>query len=254
MDINSILLNYLERGKEMYRIAICDDEKNTCNQLETYIKQYMKLHYIREEILIFYEGETLCDYLKKGNVVNLVFLDIELPKISGVEVGKYVRDVLKDEITDIIYISSKTNYALELFMCRPLDFIIKPLSNEKIDKILDVVIRRNGIKSKTFEFQSEGIIQKVSLQEIIYFRSDNKKIHISLCSGEEKIFNGKLSDVMKRITDSFFLQIHKSFFINCDYVLEYSSEWVRMVNQEVLSISKAHRKEVKIALLQHEMQ
>ena len=61
MDINSILLNYLERGKEMYRIAICDDEKNTCNQLETYIKQYMKLHYIREEILIFYEGETLCD-------------------------------------------------------------------------------------------------------------------------------------------------------------------------------------------------
>ena len=162
----------------MYKVAICDDEIGTCNNLEIYIEKYMEAHYISTEVDVFYTGEALCDYLEKNNEINLIFLDIELPKANGVEVGQYVRNKLKDEVTDIIYISSKTSYALDLFKCRPLDFIIKPLSYEKIENILDVVIKRNGIKSKTFEFQCEGVIQKILLQQIVYFRSDNKKIHI----------------------------------------------------------------------------
>lgn len=238
----------------MYRIGICDDEIGTCNQLEDYIDKYMKKNYISGETEIFYSGETLCQYLMNDEKINLIFLDIELPQINGVQVGEYLRNVLKDEVTDIIYISSKTSYALELFKCRPLDFIIKPLTYEKIEKILDVVIARNGIKSRFFEFQIEGITQKIALQQIMYFKSDNKKIHIVLCSGKEKIFNAKLSEIANRVPDTVFLQIHKSYLINYDYVSEYSYEWVRMVNDDILSISKANRKAVKMALIKHEMQ
>lgn len=134
----------------MYKVAICDDEIGVCNALESYIEKYMNQHYIASDIDIFYTGESLCDYLQRNNEINLIFLDIELPKANGVEVGQYVRNKLKDEVTDIIYISSKTSYAMELFKCRPLDFIIKPLSYKKIENILDVVIKRNGIMSKTF--------------------------------------------------------------------------------------------------------
>ena len=208
----------------MYKVAICDDEIGTCNNLEIYIEKYMEAHYISTEVDVFYTGEALCDYLEKNNEINLIFLDIELPKANGVEVGQYVRNKLKDEVTDIIYISSKTSYALDLFKCRPLDFIIKPLSYEKIENILDVVIKRNGIKSKTFEFQCEGVIQKILLQQIVYFRSDNKKIHIITCSGEEKVFNGKLIDVIDKVPTTAFLQIHKSYLVNCDYVSEYTYE------------------------------
>lgn len=238
----------------MYKVAICDDEIGTCNNLEIYIEKYMEAHYISTEVDVFYTGEALCDYLEKNNEINLIFLDIELPKANGVEVGQYVRNKLKDEVTDIIYISSKTSYALDLFKCRPLDFIIKPLSYEKIENILDVVIKRNGIKSKTFEFQCEGVIQKILLQQIVYFRSDNKKIHIITCSGEEKVFNGKLIDVIDKVPTTAFLQIHKSYLVNCDYVSEYTYEWVKMVNHDILNISKAHRKDVKSALIKHALQ
>lgn len=238
----------------MYKVAICDDEIGTCNNLEIYIEKYMEAHYISTEVDVFYTGEALCDYLEKNNEINLIFLDIELPKANGVEVGQYVRNKLKDEVTDIIYISSKTSYALDLFKCRPLDFIIKPLSYEKIENILDVVIKRNGIKSKTFEFQCEGVIQKILLQQIVYFRSDNKKIHIITCSGEEKVFNGKLIDVIDKVPTTAFLQIHKSYLVNCDYVSEYTYELVKMVNHDILNISKAHRKDVKSALIKRALQ
>ena len=71
----------------MYRIAICDDEKSTCAEIESYILMYSKLRFIRNEIEVFYSGEAFCEYVKQGNFFDLLFLDIELPAINGIEVG-----------------------------------------------------------------------------------------------------------------------------------------------------------------------
>lgn len=236
----------------MYNIAICDDELNTCNQLEEYLEKYLRLHYIDGNVGVFYSGETLRKYLEKQGSFDLVFLDIELPCINGIEVGKFLRDTLGDEITDIVYISSKKNYALELFKCRPLDFIIKPLNYQVISNILDVVLKRNQIRRKCFEFENERSVHKVPLQNILYFRSDNKKIYIVLVDGEIEVFNGKLTEVEEKLPELSFLRIHKSYLINFDYVTNYSYEYVTLVNGDVLSISKSNRKTVKTKLLQHE--
>lgn len=84
----------------MYRIAICDDEKSTCAEIESYILMYSKLRFIRNEIEVFYSGEAFCEYVKQGNFFDLLFLDIELPAINGIEVGKFVRTSLGDESFD----------------------------------------------------------------------------------------------------------------------------------------------------------
>ena len=97
------------------QVIICDDEFSTCVQLENYIEKYSQEHFIKADIDVFYDGESLCEYLKSSSSVDLLFLDIELPKCNGVEVGKYIREKLENEETEIIYISSKTNYAMKLF-------------------------------------------------------------------------------------------------------------------------------------------
>ena len=74
---------------------------------------------------MFYDGESLCEYLKSSSSVDLLFLDIELPKCNGVEVGKYIREKLENEETEIIYISSKTNYAMKLFLMQTDGFSCK---------------------------------------------------------------------------------------------------------------------------------
>ena len=122
----------------MYRIAICDDEKSTCAEIESYILMYSKLRFIRNEIEVFYSGEAFCEYVKQGNFFDLLFLDIELPAINGIEVGKFVRTSLGDEKMDIIYISSKINYAMQLFQNRPMDFLVKPVKYSAVEMNMDI--------------------------------------------------------------------------------------------------------------------
>ena len=238
----------------MYNIAICDDEKSICAQLEEFINKFLSEHYIKGNIDVFFSGESLCDYLKREKKIDLIFLDIELPKMNGMEVGKYLREVLKNELTDIIYISSKTSYALELFKSRPLDFIIKPLKYSVLENILNIVLKRNSVRQQSFSWQFDKISYKIALQEILYFKSDNKKVHMLLTSGEEHVFMGKLDSIEKSLPESSFLKIHNSYLINYDYVSQYSSEWVRMVNGDILNISKSHRTDVKSKLMHREMQ
>lgn len=107
------------------KTVICDDEKSTCSELEEIILKYAKEKSVSLVTEVFYSGDTLLDYLKREKI-NILFLDIELPGKDGVMVGKYIREVLEEENIFLIYISSKENYALQLFQNRPFDFLVKP--------------------------------------------------------------------------------------------------------------------------------
>ena len=80
------------------------------------------------EISVFCNGEGLCDSLMSGNRFNLIFLDIELCEINGVEVGKKIREELNDEITQIVYISAKEKLCYGAVRYTTLKFsLFKPL-------------------------------------------------------------------------------------------------------------------------------
>ena len=71
----------------MYRIGICDDEIEFCTEIEEYVREYAEKEKITVEIEIFTSGEALFETMKNENTIDLLFLDIELGGIDGVEVG-----------------------------------------------------------------------------------------------------------------------------------------------------------------------
>lgn len=109
-----------------------------------------------------------------------------------------------------------------------------------------------AIKSIYFECLVDKVSRRVFLSEILYFKSDDKKIRIILTNGEEISFYGKLKDIRMSVPENSFLVIHKSYMVNYEYVNEYTYEWVKMINGDILNISKAHRKEVRSQLMQYE--
>lgn len=72
----------------MLRIAICDDNNLVCSQIEEYILEYQRLSFRKFDVNIFYTGEDLINFIKNDNSFDLIFLDIELGTITGIEVGK----------------------------------------------------------------------------------------------------------------------------------------------------------------------
>lgn len=90
----------------MYKIGICDDSKLTCTELENMLRDIMQGLRIEAEIEPWYSGESLCKYLEAGNRFDLIFLDIELLKLSGIDVGNYIRNYL-DDLKTSMHISDK---------------------------------------------------------------------------------------------------------------------------------------------------
>ncbi|MDD3360911.1 MAG: LytTR family DNA-binding domain-containing protein [Hespellia sp.] len=233
----------------MYYIGICDDEKSTCAQIENMVYDFFEKKGIQVEVEVWYTGEELCKYLQK-DMVDILFLDIQLVSTDGIEIGKYIRNGLRNMETSIIYISSESNYAMQLFEIQPLDFLIKPLYQNKIDAILMRALKTCELKNQMFEYYSKGIFFRVPFKDILYFNSQNKKINIVM-KNDVIQFNGKIRDIVKHVPHNFTL-IHQSYLINLDYIIECSYEVVKMYDGSLLNISQPYRKKVREKLKNYE--
>lgn len=162
--------------------------------------------------------------------------------------GRLIREELKDDLTQIVYISSKRGYSMDLFENRPLNFLMKPLTEEMIIKSLQKSMELSQRVSLQFEFKNGRNICKIPYKNIMYFKSNNKKISI-VTANENKEFYDKLSSVYKSVPSEYFVLIHKSYLVNYLYVSEYRHDAVRMTNGEILPISQMYRKEVSRNLL-----
>lgn len=230
-------------GYDVIHIGICDDERVTSSELERILLNIGKTLNANINIEIWEDGIKLCEYLKSIERLDLIFLDIELYELSGIQVANYIRNELNDLKTSIVFISHKQNYAMDLFEMQPLDFIVKPLSEEKILKVVKTFNRYFDQKKLCFEYKKGAYYYKEKYEDIIYFRSNNRKIEIVLSEGVEE-FYGKLDDILKDLPE-FFFKIHKSYIINQNFVITYTYEQVSMVNRDILSISRSYRKRVR---------
>ena len=114
-------------GENMIYVAVCDDDKVVCSQIENILLQYSKKRCIKIEVDVFYNGEGFLRYIKEGHNYDLLYLDIEMGLVNGVEVGKQLRKVYKNYSIEIVYISAKEGYDRQLFDVQPLHFIEKPI-------------------------------------------------------------------------------------------------------------------------------
>lgn len=233
----------------MYRIGICDDDKILCSLLEEQLQKLSADMLVKFEIEVWYSGESLeCD-LKKGTELDILFLDIELLQKNGIEIGAFIRDEMGDTDTHIVYISSKQGYAMELFKMQPLEFLVKPISVARLKEVLERSMKRKKYAESCFEYQKGSQIFRISVKEILYFMSMDKKILMIKKDGQEE-FYGKLKNVMGQLPADF-LMIHQSYVIHQEYVSEYSYESIKMMNGDVLSVSKPYRKVVRARIKQY---
>ncbi len=234
----------------MYKIGICDDDKVLCSVLEEQIYGLSKEIEIKVDVEVWYSGESIQNDLEKGIELDLLFLDIELAQKDGIAVGKFIRNEMEDMQTHIVYISSKENYAMQLFKVQPLDFLIKPISTENIREALIRSVKQKRSADIYFEYQKGNSVFRVPVRNIAYFMSMDKKIRIVTKDGAEE-FYGKLKNIANTLPADF-LTIHQSYIINQAYVIEYSYEMVKMVDGEHLNISKPYRKETRSKIIQRQ--
>lgn len=226
-----------------FKIAVCDDEKIICSQLTELIGNAAERLSVRFETDCFLSGEDLCKEMKYTEY-DLIFLDIELPAMNGVNVGKYIRNNLHNELIQIAYISSNQDYAMELFETRPIHFLVKPIQYYQVKNIIEKLLYLNDIDTGLFKFKSGHEYHQISLSEIMYFTGSGRKVTVTT-TNKSYDFYGSLEKIYSSIKDKDFLYVHKSYIINYKYIEKFEYEQVTMVDHTMIPISQSRRKAVR---------
>jgi DNA-binding LytR/AlgR family response regulator len=224
----------------MINIAICDDNKYICSQIETILLDYSQTEPIKINVHIFYTGESLLEYINKNNTFHIIYLDIELGQMNGVEVGKYIRQTMKDYKTEIIYISGNDSYDRQLFDVQPLHFIPKPIQKNTVIDDLNLAMEHLNISEHYFTYQKGHDMYNIPISEILYFESRKREIIIVTTTFEDTFYEN-LDVIAKELLDYQFFQIHRSYLMNYKHakIIRYTE--VVMSNSVVLPIGKTKR-------------
>lgn len=228
----------------MISIAICDDTTEICHELKHIILEFGTQADEDFSINVFYSGEDLLDYIQQTHNFDLIFLDIELKQINGLEVGHIIRHTLKDYITKIVYISSKNGYDRELFDVQPLHFLPKPLDKEKVIKDIILALKLLNKENEIFIAKTKNEIYKIPIKKILYFESKGKKIGI-VTSNEYFEYYDKIENIINKIENFRFISPHRSYVINYDHISKIKSTEIIMINKHIIPLSRNKAKEIK---------
>ena len=233
-------------------IAICDSDVTFTSVVEKLLLDKAAKMNIQVDTEVFFDGRALQQSVREGNKYDLIFLDVEVEHINGIDVA---RDIRKDDKTVLfIYISDNEQYLKKLFEINPFRFLSKPLDLELFSKYFEEAIEKITEEEVYFQYTANKRVCKVLLNDVMYFESKTRMIHIFFADGSSKEFYGKLNEIEKDIlaSSSKFLRIHQSYFINCDYVKEATSGTVTLDDglgeKTVLKISRERQKDVRAKL------
>ncbi len=182
--------------------------------------------------------------------IDLIFLDINMPEISGLSFAKSINKDIK-----IIFTTAYREYAVDGFDLQAVDYLLKPISFERlyqgINKYLDENtpisndVEAEGLESERSDFifvRSERKMIKISFNEITHIESlsDYIKIHL----GDKTVVTREtISNIEAKLPQNEFMRIHRSFIVSLENIESFTNEHIE-INSKEIPISRSYKNEV----------
>ena len=220
------------------RCLIVDD-----NQLARMVmKQLVSQVQILELVAECNDAMQAYNYLNNGQV-DLLFLDIEMPGMTGIELTKK----LGNKKPLIIFTTAKTDYAVEAFELNVVDYIVKPVSLarflqavEKAKETLDSNKQEVKIEAKEFVFvKDNGVLKKLNLDDILYLEAmgDYVKVHTAQ---KFHVLHSTLKSIEEKLPLNKFLRIHRSYIVSIQKI-DFIQDGIISIGKSTIPVAETYR-------------
>lgn len=207
-------------------IGICDDDTVQVEMISRFLEQSVTDHQLK--LIKAYSGEELLAKLQ-GEAPDIVFLDIGMKGLNGLQTGKRIRDRYPEAI--IVFVTGYRRFALDAFKLKTHDYIIKPLTEKRLRLLLrDLIIRVEQIrmyeeknKSVTFRFRENMILLKFS--EIYFFEKYLRKITVLSEKGQFTFYDS-MDRLLGKLDPEQFIQCHNSYIVNIAKITEMKNDGI----------------------------
>jgi len=205
----------------VFRIAVCDDDGVFLKTTADLIERWAQENGLPCEVLTFSDGDGLIAEACTSPV-NLVFLDVLMPLFNGIETAKELRQT--DKSVRIIFLTSSPEFALDAFSVKAQDYILKPVSYERIKEALDEYAAAVDSEADRLLIKTPFGYRKLLLKDIEYAEAQNKKVVFCLRSGETAEAVETLHVIEERLgPDTRFFKCHRSYLVSLENVDSFNS-------------------------------
>ncbi len=248
----------------MLRAIVADDEAPAREELIYILEKLNKVKVVGQAS----HGIQVLD-LNKKQKPDLIFLDIKMPGTNGIEVAKKIME--EPHIPFIVFVTAYEEYAVEAFEVNAIDYILKPVCEERLNKAVNRIMDRIIKKDKDYYKQLNKLIEDINEKEheccrisvyhngkliplekkdIIYATVENKNTIIVSTKGKFEV-NYTLNQLQNILNSTSFFRSHKSFIINIDKI-ELIEPWFNCTYNVILKdvnvkipVSRSQSKEFK---------
>ena len=189
----------------MLKCIIIDDEELARMLLKSYIDKMDSLKLVAD-----FEGPLEAMSTLKSQVIDLIFLDIQMPDLKGTDFAKMITPPTK-----IIFTTAYSEYALEGFELNATDYLLKPITFDRFLLAVNKIVspRTTENTTDTITVKSGYDLYKIKLTDIFYIESDNE--YVVFHTAEEKIMSHQsLKKLEKTLDSSIFKRVHRSYIVN----------------------------------------
>lgn len=223
-------------------IAIYDTNLHTSAQLESALIDIMRKRSMTYVIEKFQTVEGMYRELERQHF-DLMFLEIGLPEMDGIEISRYIREDLKNYMVKLVYLSSVDVLAKELCNFAPIAYLTKPFNDSKVMEVMERYFYITDQSKQILRYTKRTKEYTIPCSEIMYLESNKHRIIIHTKDKKDEFYD-TMDNVYNKLKDYNFLRIHKSFAVNSRFIKNCISQEVEMLDGRILPISRARRKEV----------
>lgn len=220
---------------------ILDDEDHAIEVLADYIEMTPDLKLIGSD-----NNPVLAlSKIMKGEVKpDLLFLDIDMPNLSGIQFAQLVKGK-----TEVVFSTAFKEYAYQAFDINAIDFLLKPITYDRFLQMLDKVYAKKrtqtvGAESNFIFLQigpSKKVI-KVNCDEIIYVEGLSNYVRITMMSGKVHTIYTSMKTLLEKLPFNSFVQTHKSYIVNLKFVEIIGNNEIVIKGEHALPIGESYKK------------
>ena len=210
----------------MYRIAICEDDATTREQIASLCGEILARLDTEHAISEFDCAEALEGALEAGASFDLLCLDIMLQGKTGVEMAQAFRT--RDDQTSILLISSSREFLKEGYSVRPLQYLYKPVDPRELEEVLRTDLRLHR-RAARLTLSLGGKTRVLPLSELLYVESQNHNA-VACFPDRQEGFRITLSEIERLLPADLFCRCHHSFLVNMSHI--------RQINRRALELDQ----------------
>lgn len=235
----------------MTKIYFCDDNEIILDKFKKLLTQIADQYHITVNIRTFTSGEQLLFHMEDAdNEVDIVYLDILMGRLNGLETAKKLRD--RGCNAEIIFLTSNPEYVFDSFDISPTHYILKDsITDDRFREIFFKAAALAESKSSSFFSCVNGMVQKqIAISQISYFEVQNRIVTVHFKGGTFD-FYAHMEDLEKMPELNGFLRVHRSFFVHLNYIDQLSKNNLLLITGETIPLGVTYVKNVKSSLARY---